>query len=110
MTRLNFSKRHSPRRALRWCRSRRPAASFASAPRACCAAPAPRRLERATRVLRNRLNFLLLALRGRKMGFDKVVVMIDDMVKILKKEGQDDLDKKEYCEAQFDDTEDKKKA
>jgi len=76
--------------------------------------------ERAARMLRsasvssprarNRLNFLLLALRGRKMGFDKVILMIDDMVKLLKKEGQDDLDKKEYCEAQFDDTEDKKKA
>merc|ERR1719293_64907 len=76
--------------------------------------------ERAARMLRsasvssprarNRLNFLLLALRGRKMGFDKVILMIDDMIKLLKKEGQDDLDKKEYCEAQFDDSEDKKKA
>jgi septal ring factor EnvC (AmiA/AmiB activator) len=36
--------------------------------------------------------------------------MIDDMVKLLKKEGQDDQDKKEYCEMQFDDTEDQKKA
>jgi len=58
---------------------------------------------------RRHMNFLLLALRGKKMGFDKVILMIDDMVELLKKEGQDDADKKEYCEAQFDSTEDKKK-
>merc|ERR1719326_729810 len=35
--------------------------------------------------------------------------MIDDMVAVLKKEQQDDNDKKEYCEAQFDHADDKKK-
>merc|ERR1719224_206355 len=35
--------------------------------------------------------------------------MIDDMVALLKKEQADDNDKKEYCEAQIDQTEDKVK-
>jgi len=58
---------------------------------------------------KSRLSFLVLALRGKKIGFDKVIVMIDDMVKLLKKEGQDDADKKEYCLSSIDQTEDKKK-
>merc|ERR1719503_333473 len=36
--------------------------------------------------------------------------MIDDMVALLKKEQVDDEEKKEYCEAQFDSLDDKKKA
>merc|ERR1719221_2319324 len=59
--------------------------------------------------MKSRLSFLVQALRGKKIGFDKVITMIDDMVELLKKEGQDDADKKEYCEAEFDSTEDKKK-
>merc|ERR1719161_3475067 len=35
--------------------------------------------------------------------------MIDDMVSVLTKEQQDDNDKKEYCEMQFDLSDDKKK-
>merc|ERR1719408_389119 len=35
--------------------------------------------------------------------------MIDDMVAVLKKEQQDDNDKKEYCDTQFDLADDKKK-
>merc|ERR1719375_2799307 len=35
--------------------------------------------------------------------------MIDEMVATLKKEQQDDNDKKEYCNAQFDLSDDKKK-
>jgi len=57
-----------------------------------------------------RLGFLVLALRGQKVGFEKVITLIDEMVVTLKKEGADDLDKKEYCGKQFDSTEDKKKA
>jgi len=60
------------------------------------------------------LQLLVLALSGRKSantgGFDKVLKMIDDMVALLGKEQQDDEDKKEYCEKQFDDSDDKKKA
>merc|ERR1740121_1420552 len=44
-----------------------------------------------------------------KIGFEKVIKMIDDMVAQLKKEQVDDDNKKEYCAAQFDESDDKKK-
>merc|ERR1719460_1586828 len=56
-----------------------------------------------------RLNLIALALKGKKVSFDKVLAMIDDMVALLKKEQVDDDDKKEYCEKQIDSTEDKVK-
>jgi len=56
------------------------------------------------------LNFIALALQGKKVNFAKVIKMIDDMVATLKVEQQDDNDKKEYCEAQFDLSDDKKKS
>jgi len=59
---------------------------------------------------RQRIDVILMALQGRKVNFDKVIGMIDDMVALLKKEQQDDSDKKEYCEGQFDTADDKKKA
>merc|ERR1740127_272633 len=55
------------------------------------------------------LNFIALALEGRKVNFSKVLKMIDEMVGVLKAEQQDDNDKKEYCETQFDLADDKKK-
>jgi len=55
------------------------------------------------------LNFIALALHGKKIGFEKVVKMIDDMVVALKKEQTDDDDKKEYCAVSFDAADDKKK-
>jgi len=55
------------------------------------------------------VDFVLLALRGRKIGFSKVVSMIDNMVASLRTEQQDDEHKKEYCDAQFDHTDDNKK-
>jgi len=55
------------------------------------------------------LNFLALALSGKKVNFSKVLKMIDDMVANLKVEQQNDNDKKEYCEMQFDTADDKKK-
>merc|ERR1719272_2614678 len=55
------------------------------------------------------LNFLVLALQGKKVNFEKVIKMIDNMVVTLKAEQQDDNDKKEYCNAQFDLSDDKKK-
>jgi len=64
---------------------------------------------RATSPEQARLNFLVLALRGKKIGFDKVVGMIDVMVVALKKEQGDDAAKKEYCLSSLDSTEDKKK-
>merc|ERR1712166_1047986 len=54
------------------------------------------------------LNFLALALQGKKINFSKVIKMIDSMVANLKAEQQNDNDKKEYCEMQFDTVDDKK--
>merc|ERR1719160_529419 len=55
------------------------------------------------------VELLSLALNGKKANFDKVIKMIDDMVELLKKEQTEDNNKKEYCEAQFDFADDKKK-
>jgi len=56
------------------------------------------------------LDLITLALTGKKVNFDKVLKMIDDLVATLGKEQSDDNNKKEYCEKQFDFTEDKKKS
>jgi len=56
-----------------------------------------------------RLNFIEMAIKGKKVGFEKVVKMIDEMVANLKTEQSDDDDKKAYCEEELDVTEDKKK-
>jgi len=50
-----------------------------------------------------------MAIQGKKIGFEKVIKMIDDMVVTLHKEQNDDSDKKEYCSKQFDSSDDKKK-
>merc|ERR1719198_458159 len=42
-----------------------------------------------------RLNLIALALKGKKVSFDKVLKMIDDMVSLLGQEQRDDDDKKE---------------
>jgi len=55
------------------------------------------------------LDFIALAIQGRKIGFEKVIGMIDEMAATLKKEQNDDNDKKEYCAKQFDEADDKKK-
>jgi len=57
-----------------------------------------------------RLGFLVLALRGKKVGFETVIKMIDEMVALMKTEQTDDANKKEFCGAQFDSTDDKKKS
>jgi len=56
-----------------------------------------------------RLDFIALSLSGKKIGFDKVIKMIDDLVAELKKDQSDDDAKKEYCAAEFDSSDDKKK-
>jgi predicted nucleic acid-binding Zn-ribbon protein len=58
---------------------------------------------------RHHLDFIALAIRGKKIGFEKVIGMIDEMVATLKTEQTDDNDKKEYCAKQFDVADDKKK-
>jgi len=56
------------------------------------------------------LDFVALALRGKKVGFEKVLKMIDSMVGILKEEQVSDNKKKEQCAADLDRTDDEKKA
>jgi len=58
---------------------------------------------------KTRLNFLTLALKGKKIGFDGIIKMIDEMVVNLQKEQADDEAKKGYCAKEFDSSEDKKK-
>mmetsp|Transcript_7244 Transcript_7244/g.18075 ORF Transcript_7244/g.18075 Transcript_7244/m.18075 type:complete len:737 (-) Transcript_7244:101-2311(-) len=55
------------------------------------------------------LDLISLALKGKKIGFEKVIAMIDDMVSNLKREQIDDDAKKEYCNQQFDESDDKRK-
>jgi len=56
------------------------------------------------------IDFIALAIQGKKIGFDKVIKMIDEMVATLKTEQLDDDHKKEYCAKQFDLADDKKKS
>jgi len=56
-----------------------------------------------------RLDLISLALKGRKVSFDKVLKMVDEMVTLLGEEQKTDDDKKEKCEADIDETEDKHK-
>merc|ERR1719502_1390031 len=56
-----------------------------------------------------RLDLIELAMHGGKLGFDKIIKMIDDLVVDLKAEQAVDADKKKYCLAEFDKAEDKKK-
>ena len=54
-----------------------------------------------------KLGFIELALMGKKVSFDKVIKMMDDMVVLLKEEQKDDEKQKEWCETEFDTSEDK---
>jgi len=58
---------------------------------------------------RQKIDFIMLALRGKTQGFEKVIKLIDEMVALLGEEQLDDDHKKEYCNMQFDFTDDKKK-
>merc|ERR1719510_2161129 len=58
---------------------------------------------------RPELDLIALAISGKKVGFQKVIKMIDEMVANLQREQIDDENKKEYCEKQMDISEDKKK-
>jgi len=55
------------------------------------------------------LDFIALALDGDKIGFEKVIKMIDDMVAQLHVEQKDDDDKKAYCDQELDTADDKRK-
>merc|ERR1719162_2552980 len=56
-----------------------------------------------------RLDLIEMAMHGSKIGFGKIIKMIDGLVVELKAEQATDADKKTYCEASFDKAEDKKK-
>merc|ERR1719330_1051708 len=56
------------------------------------------------------LDLISLALHGKKIGFEKVIAMIDEMLATLKKEQVDDDEKKTYCAEQFDVSDDQKKS
>jgi len=56
------------------------------------------------------LDLIMLALRGKKVGFEKVVKMIDSMVDSLKAEQTEDENKKVYCATQLDSSDDKRKS
>jgi len=54
-------------------------------------------------------DLVMLAIQGKKIGFEKVIKLIDEMMANLKKEQAGDDEKKDYCEAQLDKSEDEKK-
>jgi len=59
----------------------------------------------------SRIEFIALALQSKGQSvFDKVIGMIDEMVTLLGEEQMQDDEKKKYCEAELDKTEDEKKS
>jgi len=59
---------------------------------------------------RPKMDFIVLALKGKKVGLEGVIKMIDNMVATLTKEQTDDEAKKAYCASEFDTADDKKKS
>jgi predicted nucleic acid-binding Zn-ribbon protein len=56
-----------------------------------------------------RVDFIEIAMKGGKLGFEKIIKLIDELVATLKEEQKEDDAKKEYCEGEIDKTEDTKK-
>jgi len=65
--------------------------------------------KRASGANRPQLDFIFMAINGKKMGFEKVIKMVDEMVATLKQEQLADDHKREYCAKSFDLADDKKK-
>merc|ERR1719199_663483 len=65
-----------------------------------------RETEKNMKPAQRRLDFIALALSGKKIGLDKVIKMCDDLVATLTKEQEDDDAKKAYCEKELDTVED----
>jgi len=63
----------------------------------------------ASGVNRPQLDFIFMAINGKKIGFEKVIKMVDEMVGTLKQEQLADEHKREYCAKSFDLADDKKK-
>ena len=57
----------------------------------------------------HRLDLLAIALRGGKVGFEKIIKMIEELIDTLKQEQTDDDNKKAWCQTEIDTTEDKSK-
>merc|ERR1711933_329671 len=66
--------------------------------------------QRSSKFDRHHLDFIALAIQGKKIGFEKVIKMIDEMVATLKQEQVDDDNKKEYCRTELDTADDTKKS
>jgi len=64
---------------------------------------------RKTTVIEPRVDFVEVALHGGKIGFGKIVELIDALVVELKKDQSADDEKKGYCGAELDKTEDRAK-
>merc|ERR1719240_1195893 len=62
---------------------------------------APSAMQDAAKRNPQQLGFIELALQGKKVSFDKVIKMIDDMVVLLGEEQKDDDAQKEWCETEF---------
>jgi septal ring factor EnvC (AmiA/AmiB activator) len=56
-----------------------------------------------------RIDLIEMAMHGSKIGFEKIIKMIDELVVELKKEQETDDEKKSYCLSELDKSEDKKK-
>eukprot|EP00929_Paragymnodinium_shiwhaense_P014906 TRINITY_DN1228_c0_g2_i1.p1 TRINITY_DN1228_c0_g2~~TRINITY_DN1228_c0_g2_i1.p1 ORF type:complete len:762 (-),score=311.17 TRINITY_DN1228_c0_g2_i1:123-2336(-) len=59
--------------------------------------------------VRPEIRFLEMAIQGKNVDFTKVIKMIDDMIMLLAQEQVDDDAKREYCQIQIDQVEDKAK-
>merc|ERR1719247_1192549 len=57
----------------------------------------------------NQVGLIQLALMGKKVNFDKIIKMIDDLVVVLGDEQKADEEQKEWCETEFETSDDKKK-
>merc|ERR1719310_197293 len=57
----------------------------------------------------SQMGLIQLALLGKKAGFEKIIKMIDDMVVLLGEEQKNDDKEKDFCNAEFDKTEDQQK-
>merc|ERR1719265_554890 len=55
------------------------------------------------------MSFIALALQGKKAGFEKVIKLIDEMVVTLGQEQKDDDTQRDWCNKEFDTSEDKEK-
>jgi uncharacterized protein YoxC len=55
------------------------------------------------------VDVILMALHGKKQGFENVIAMIDKMVDNMHKEQQDDDEKMAYCQSELQKTEDENK-